>query len=59
MTQGEKMTVTLEILALVAVIGLLLGIGALGEKYGKKKDTKHTENKSASSKESATEHDGH
>ncbi|HEY8100844.1 MAG TPA: hypothetical protein VIF82_08810 [Burkholderiaceae bacterium] len=44
------MKVALEVLALVAVIGILLGIGALGEKYGKKKEAGQNDDKSQASK---------
>jgi hypothetical protein len=44
------MKVALEILALIAVIGILLVIGALGEKYGKKKETEQNNDKSTTTK---------
>ncbi|MGZ5819227.1 MAG: hypothetical protein ACXWJD_10820 [Burkholderiaceae bacterium] len=51
------MKVALEILALVAVIGLLLGIGALGEKYGKAKEAKQKDGQSTASPKTPTEND--
>ncbi|MGZ3240535.1 MAG: hypothetical protein ACXWJK_09240 [Burkholderiaceae bacterium] len=51
------MKVALEILALIAVIGILLGIGALGEKYGKKKEAEQNGDKSTAYKKPPTGND--